>query len=668
MKDYRFADLLDMRLIQTLADANYRASGLPMSIVDAFDKSFLVRAGWTDLCMNFHRAIPASSQICRESDASVNGHLVTGEAYRYRCKFGLWHVAIPILVAERHLATMFMTQFGVEGDIPERDFFIKQAHQFEYDLDGYLAALDRLPVFSREKVVSIIAYDKALVQFLSDLAEQSLQLKKFQAELEDKVKERTTELAEANAFMSNIFDNSVDAIGIADHHGFLTNWNKASEELYGYTFAELQGKPAFDLYADKDALDKMLMQLRQIGFVKHYEIDMRKKDGTVFPCSLSIKILRDQSQKTIGSVTVARDLTETKKFLANLQASNAKLQALVSEADERNRYMALLQEMNNFFQSCQTPEETYEAIAHYTPKFFTGYGGALYLLNNSENFFENVASWGETASLDALFGHDECWALRRGRAILVKDPPNSLNCPHVTSALPAGYLCVPLIAQGKELGILHLQSLSAEQVDQMQNIEPYTNAVAEAMAMALANLKLRESLKNQAIRDGVTGLFNRRYLNETLDRELSRGKRLGTTMGFIMMDLDHFKEYNDIYGHEAGDEMLEALGNLIRWQTRKEDLACRYGGEEFLVIMPGAPLETILERARELHQHVKQLHLQYRHLHPLTISAGVALYPEHGSNGKEIIRAAEGALHQAKANGRDCVVVAAEVLVKKMAV
>jgi diguanylate cyclase (GGDEF)-like protein len=188
------------------------------------------------------------------------------------------------------------------------------------------------------------------------------------------------------------------------------------------------------------------------------------------------------------------------------------------------------------------------------------------------------------------------------------------------------------------------------------------------MGMALANLNLRESLKNQAIRDGVTGLFNRRYLNETLERDFSRGKRLGANMGFIMMDLDHFKEYNDIYGHEAGDQMLEALGNLIRWQTRKEDIPCRYGGEEFLIVMSGASLEVVLERARELHQQVKQLHLQYRHLHPVTISAGVAVYPDHGSSGKEIIRAAEGALHRAKADGRDCVVVVgSDTLDKKIA-
>jgi diguanylate cyclase (GGDEF)-like protein/PAS domain S-box-containing protein len=656
MKDYRLADLLDMRLIQNLADANFRASGLPMSIVDAFDKAFLVRAGWTDLCMKFHRASPDSNQICRESDAAVQEHLVPGEAYRYRCKLGLWHVAMPIMVAGQHLATMFMTQFGVEGDLPDREFFLQQAQKFAFERDAYLVALDQLPVFSLEKVKDIISYDKALVQFLSDLAEQSLELKRFQEELEDKVQGRTAELAEANAFMANIFDNTIDTIGIADQHGNLTSWNKAAEEMYGYTFAELQDKKAFELYADRDALDRMLNQLRRDGFVKHYEIDMRKKDGTILPCSLSIRILRDKNQKTVGSVTVSRDLTETKANLANFKAANEQLQTLVREAEERNRQMALLQEMNDFFRSCQTPEENYEAIAHYTPKFFPGYGGSLYVFNNTENFYEMVANWGETAALEPLFGQDDCWALRRHRLIFVKDPPSALNCPHVSSALPNGYLCVPLIAQGKELGILHLQSLSAELTERLNIIEPFIKPLAEAISMALANLQLRESLKNQAIRDSLTGLYNRRYLNETIERELSRSRRLGSPMGVILMDLDNFKEYNDLHAHDSGDELLEALGKLILWQTRKEDIACRYGGEEFLIIMPGASLETTLGRSRDLHQHVQQLHLQYRHLHPVTVSVGVAAYPDHARSGKEICRAAEAALQRAKDEGRDRIV------------
>ncbi len=362
-------------------------------------------------------------------------------------------------------------------------------------------------------------------------------------------------------------------------------------------------------------------------------------------------------RKVIGSVTIARDLTELKDSLAKLHLANERLQTLVAESDRRNRQMTLLQEMNDFFQSCQTSEETYDAIAHFGPKFYPGYTGALYLLNNSETLFEMEASWGEASSLEAVFGHDECWALRRSRVYLVTDPHSALNCPHVSST-PAGYLCLPMMAQGKAIGILHLQKLSVAQPEQMQAIEPYAQTVAEAMGMALANLKLRETLHNQAIRDGLTGLFNRRYLNETMERELSRGKRLGSTTGVIMMDLDHFKEYNDIYGHHAGDELLVALGKLIRWHTRQEDIACRYGGEEFLIIMPGAPLEVVVERARELNQNVKQLHLQNRSLQAVTISAGVALYPSHGASSKEVIRSADAALYRAKAEGRDRVVVA----------
>jgi len=661
MHDYRLSDLLDMNLLQTLADSNFLATGLPMSIVDAQDKSFLVQAGWTDFCRNFHRAVPASNEICREADATVSRNLVEGEAYQYRCKFGLWHVAIPITVAERHLATMFMTQFCIEGEIPERDFYVKQAELFGYDLETYLQALDRVPVFRRERVNYIIAYDQALVRFISGLAEQSLQLKKIHAELEEKVRERTAELAQANEFMSNIFDNSVDAIGITDPRGNLIRWNRAAEEMYGFPFAELQGKPTADLYADKAELEKMLNQLRRDRFVKRYEINMRRKDGTVFPCGLSIRILRNAGDDNLGTVTVSRDLTEIKENLAKFQEANDKLQTLISSADRRHYHMSLLQEMNDFFQSCQNAAETYSAIAHYAPKFFPGYTGGLYILNNTEILFELAASWGEADNLDSGFGHEDCWALRRSRAILVQDAQTSLNCPHVTSSLPAGYLCMPLMAQGKEIGILHLQSLTPESPERMKALEVSARPVGEVLAMALANLKLRETLKDQAIRDSLTGLFNRRYLNETLERELSRGKRLGNTTSVIMLDVDHFKQYNDIYGQNAGDELLAALGNLISWQVREEDIPCRYGGEEFFILMPGAPLEAALSRAQDLNHQVKQLHMHSRTLRPVTISVGVAVFPDHGSSGREIIRATEAALQRAKAEGRDRVVVAEPV-------
>jgi diguanylate cyclase (GGDEF)-like protein len=215
-----------------------------------------------------------------------------------------------------------------------------------------------------------------------------------------------------------------------------------------------------------------------------------------------------------------------------------------------------------------------------------------------------------------------------------------------------------MMAQGEIMGIFHLQKPATERPDQMKVISQFVTTVAEAMALALANLKLRETLRNQAIRDALTGLFNRRYLEETMERELSRNKRQGTALGVIMLDLDHFKEYNDTYGHNSGDELLVALGQLIQDQVRREDIACRYGGEEFLLVMPGASTEVTLQRAQELNQAVKQLHTSSSSLKPITISAGVAIYPNNGANAKDVIRAADAALYRAKAEGRDRVVVA----------
>jgi diguanylate cyclase (GGDEF)-like protein len=178
------------------------------------------------------------------------------------------------------------------------------------------------------------------------------------------------------------------------------------------------------------------------------------------------------------------------------------------------------------------------------------------------------------------------------------------------------------------------------------------------MSLALANLKLREIMRNQAIRDSLTGLYNRRYLEETLEREVHRGNRLGICIGMIMMDLDHFKPYNDSYGHSAGDAVLRAAGHLIQNQIRGEDIACRYGGEEFLLIMPGASLEVLQQRAETIVREVKQLHLQNHTFHPITISAGVAIFPDNGATADLVLQAADQALYHAKGAGRDRVMVA----------
>jgi diguanylate cyclase (GGDEF)-like protein len=184
--------------------------------------------------------------------------------------------------------------------------------------------------------------------------------------------------------------------------------------------------------------------------------------------------------------------------------------------------------------------------------------------------------------------------------------------------------------------------------------------VTKHYALALLNLRLREKLRIEAIRDPLTALYNRRYMEESLDREALRARRRGTPVGILMFDIDHFKTLNDTYGHEAGDKVLEKLGMLFRKYTRSEDVACRYGGEEFLLILPEAPLQTVLLRAEELRKLIKDhLRIPWQEVVlSVTISVGVAAFPHHGQEVKQVVAAADGALYQAKKQGRDQVVVA----------
>jgi diguanylate cyclase (GGDEF)-like protein len=174
-------------------------------------------------------------------------------------------------------------------------------------------------------------------------------------------------------------------------------------------------------------------------------------------------------------------------------------------------------------------------------------------------------------------------------------------------------------------------------------------------ALALASLRLRQGLREQATRDPLTNLFNRRHMEASLERELRRAERRQRPLGIILLDLDHFKRTNDTLGHDAGDQLLRAVGRFLQTHIRGEDLACRYGGEEFLLILTDSALEDTRRRAEQLREGIKALQAEHdgRPLGPVTASLGVAVFPEHGLTAEAVVRAADVALYQAKADGRD---------------
>jgi diguanylate cyclase (GGDEF)-like protein len=214
-----------------------------------------------------------------------------------------------------------------------------------------------------------------------------------------------------------------------------------------------------------------------------------------------------------------------------------------------------------------------------------------------------------------------------------------------------------MMAQGELLGLLHMAI--SEKGRSVETRQRFVMTVAEHIALALANLKLRETLRSQSIRDPLTGLFNRRYMEESLEREMRRASRGRHPVGIIMLDLDHFKKFNDSYGHDAGDALMRIVGNTLQRSIRAEDIACRYGGEEFTLILPEASLVDAAQRAESIRESIRNLNIQHRRqqLGGVTISAGVAIFPDHGPTGDAVLRAADAALYQAKSRGRDRVAI-----------
>jgi diguanylate cyclase (GGDEF)-like protein len=346
---------------------------------------------------------------------------------------------------------------------------------------------------------------------------------------------------------------------------------------------------------------------------------------------------------------------------AGVAIRNARLYDDVRVSEERlaqrSRELDLLNRMGEMLQACVTEDEAYTVVGRFVSQFFPDDPGAVFVMSASRNMVEARTVWAATPSPDwSIFKPEECWALRRGRMHVVESTAAGLLCSHLPQPAPASYLCIPLIAQGESLGILYLGARAQAWTESQQRL---ASTVADQLGLAVANLKLRETLRNQSIRDPLTGLFNRRYLEETLERELSRAERNRGALGVVMVDLDRFKQFNDTYGHDAGDMLLRELGRLLQTSVRGGDVACRYGGEEFVLILPGADAQTTRQRADRLRESVKQLFVSHhgQSVGSVTMSAGVAAFPDHGTTGEALMQAADAALYRAKSDGRDRVVV-----------
>jgi diguanylate cyclase (GGDEF)-like protein len=346
---------------------------------------------------------------------------------------------------------------------------------------------------------------------------------------------------------------------------------------------------------------------------------------------------------------------------AELVLANEQLTVSVQRANHNASQIGQLTTLVRRLQSCVTADEVFGVLQAAIPKLFPRDSGSVILMKASGNLMETMAVWGEHPPQQRVFGPDECWAFRQGRMHFVTDPASALRCTHLTAEDGPVTCCVPMLAQGDHVGVLQFSFAevdASEEADEDGTVHStrarIAAALAENVALALANLRLREALKSQSIVDPLTGLFNRRYLENVLERECRRAIRSKRPLTVLMIDVDHFKHFNDTWGHEGGDAVLRQLAGLMRRHFRGDDIACRYGGEEFVVVLADATRDAAFARAEELRREVHGLVAEYRRqpLGSITISIGLATLPEHGVTPEELLAAADRALYRAKGAGR----------------
>jgi diguanylate cyclase (GGDEF)-like protein/PAS domain S-box-containing protein len=451
-------------------------------------------------------------------------------------------------------------------------------------------------------------------------------------------------------YARSLLEASLDPIMTIGLDGRIMDVNEAAENLTGLARSELVGRDFAGCFTDPVKARDGCQRVFADGRVRDLPLALKHVDGSVTEVLYNASIFRDEDERVAGAFAAARDITPFRTSQRQLERTNAEGQ--------------MLRQMSDLLQSCQSVLEGVPVIQAGLQELFPGAHGRILLMNSTGELLEEVSRWGRnsdtaigTAEINTM-APGECWALRRNH---VHDSgfEHSINprCPHLMNE-PRPCLCLPLQAQGQPLGIITL--IPEGDIETLQHARQLAETVADSLSLSLANLRLRENLQTLSMRDPLTGLYNRRFMEEGLERELNRAARTHCPLAVAMLDLDHFKSFNDNYGHDAGDAVLTAFAKLMLGFRTGSDIACRYGGEEFLLVLTGIDRTQAEHRIDDFRHAVSQLSLhQHGQVLPnVTVSIGVALFPDHGRHAAALIKAADQALYVAKNSGRNLVAMA----------
>ncbi|MGF1752298.1 diguanylate cyclase [Vibrio makurazakiensis] len=362
----------------------------------------------------------------------------------------------------------------------------------------------------------------------------------------------------------------------------------------------------------------------------------------------------------VGMLALSLSFLVGTSYISSRQI-NLRVEEEQKKQDERIRQrtheIELMHRLANMLAACNNMVEAQQIVSDILPRILGNVNGSVSLMRASRNQLVTQLDWGEAWPGSASFSPEECWSLRKGRAHQSNDAFHSLACGHMHDMDNNQTLCIPLTAHGNTIGIMHLYFGQGDiKIDPI--IEQLAFSVSEHLGLALANLSLQEKLRSQALSDPLTGLFNRRFFEQKLEEHSMNSATNEQPLSLLMLDLDHFKRFNDNFGHDAGDFVLKEISTLLKQNVSEDGIACRLGGEELAILLPHHSMAKATEFAQVLCDAVRSMHLEYKGLSlgQLGVSIGVASYPKPASDTESLVKLADQALYMAKDNGRSRVV------------
>ncbi|VEB32397.1 regulatory protein (GGDEF, PAS, PAC domains) [Legionella sainthelensi] len=468
-----------------------------------------------------------------------------------------------------------------------------------------------------------------------------------------------SDLRHSEESFRNTIENAPIGMAIVSPDGKCIHTNRTLQEILGYSDEELLNKNMLEItYLDdvamtQDAMNKLLHgELR----ISHMEKRYIRKDGSIIWGMVSSSLIRNEQGEPINFIIQMKDVSDRIQNEEKMRQLNEKTMETLNELKLLEHDESLLNKLNRSLQICITAEEAYPRINLIAQDLFPDLSGGLSIYNSVIKQMETEVQWGKEKLLPDKFLPIDCFSIREATTHVVDDPHKSVPCAHYQIPPQGGYMALPLTVQNELIGVIHLWAPKDKKLTQHQ--QDIANSFGNIVKLAIANINLRVSLSELSLHDPLTNLYNRRYLNEILSRELILIARENRTLCVAMLDIDNFKNFNDTYSHLAGDELLKVIGKLLKNSFRESDFSVRFGGEEFVVVLLNITINNAVNKMEELREKIKNITIYFKGkpLNHITISIGVAEALKDGASIEEIIKAADHALYAAKQAGKDRVI------------